>query len=235
MPRRRDPNRPKRETLNRERVLRAALVLADERGIDALSMRELGRHLGVDAMSLYNHVDNKDDLLDGILDLVVGEIELPPGDGDWSQAMRSRALSAHAVFARHPWASQLIDSRTSSGPERLRYLDWVIGTLRQAGFSVEEALHAYSALDSYVYGFARQQANLSSGEPGSPETAAQMLAEIPTDQFPHLTEVITHYIHHGGYDPDADFDFGLTLILDSLARLLDQAPQPEHDGHPIGP
>ena len=235
MPRRRDPNRPKRETLTRDRVLRAALALADERGIDTLSMRELGRHLGVDAMSLYNHVDNKDDLLDGILDLVVGEIELPAGDGDWSQAMRSRALSAHAAFARHPWASQLIDSRTSSGPERLRYLDWVIGTLRQAGFSVDQALHAYSALDSYVYGFARQQANLSSGEPGSPETAAQMLAEIPTDQFPHLTEVITHYIHQGGYDPDADFDFGLTLILDSLARLLDQAPQPEHDGHPIGP
>ena len=227
MPRRRDPNRPKRETLTRDRVLRAALVLADERGIDALSMRELGRHLGVDAMSLYNHIDNKDDLLNGIVDLVVGEIHLPPGDGDWSQAMRTRALSAQAAFTRHPWASQLMDSRTSSGPERLRYFDWVIGTLRRAGFSVDVSLHAYSALDSYVYGFARQQANLSSGEPGSPETAAQLLSEIPTDQFPHLTEVITHYIHHGGYDPDADFDFGLTLILDSLARLLAQATPPD--------
>ena len=227
MPRRRDPNRPKRERLTRERVLRAALVLADERGIDALSMRELGRHLGVDAMSLYNHIDNKDDLLNGIVDLVVGEIHLPPGDGDWSQAMRTRALSAQAAFTRHPWASQLLDSRTSSGPERLRYFDWVIGTLRRAGFSVDVSLHAYSALDSYVYGFARQQANLSSGEPGSPETAAQLLSEIPTDQFPHLTEVITHYIHHGGYDPDADFDFGLTLILDSLARLLAQATPPD--------
>lgn len=227
MPRRRDPNRPKRETLTRERVLRAALVLADERGIDALSMRELGRHLGVDAMSLYNHVENKDDLLNGIVDLVVGEIDLPPDDRDWSQAMRTRALSAQAAFARHPWASQLIDSRTSSGPERLRYLDWVIGTLRRAGFPIHVALHAYSALDSYVYGFARQQANLSSGEPGSPKTAAQLLSEVPTDQFPHLTEVITHYIQHGGYDPAADFDFGLTLILDSLARLLAQAPQPD--------
>lgn len=225
MPRRRDPNRPKRETLTRERVLRAALVLADERGIDALSMRELGRHLGVDAMSLYNHVDNKDDLLNGIVDLVVGEIDLPPDDSDWSQAMRTRARSAQKVFAQHPWASQLIDARTSSGPERLRYLDWVIGTLRRAGFTVDQALHAYSALDSYVYGFARQQANLSSGKPGSPETAQQMLSEIPTDQFPHLTEVITHYIQEGGYDPDADFDFGLTLILDSLARLLEHATQ----------
>lgn len=227
MPRRRDPNRPRRETLTRERVLRAALVLADERGIDALSMRELGRHLGVDAMSLYNHVNNKDDLLNGIIDLVVGEIDLPPGDGDWSQAMRTRARSAQAAFTRHPWASQLLDSRTSSGPERLRYFDWVIGTLRRAGFTVDVALHAYSALDSYVYGFARQQANLSSGEPSSPETAQHMLAEIPTDQFPHLTEVITHYIDHGGYDPDADFDFGLTLILDSLARLLDNDTQPD--------
>ena len=226
MPRRRDPNRPRRETLTRNRVLRAALVLADERGIDALSMRELGRNLGVDAMSLYNHVDNKDDLLNGIVDLVVGEIDLPQG-GDWSQAMRSRARSALAAFARHPWASQLIDSRTSSGPERLRYFDWVIGTLRQAGFTVDEALHAYSALDSYVYGFARQQANMTSGEPGSPDTAQELLSEIPTDQFPHLTEVIAHYIHHGGYDPDADFDFGLTLILDGLARLLDQARQPD--------
>jgi AcrR family transcriptional regulator len=208
-------------------VLRAALDLADERGIDALSMRELGRHLGVDAMSLYNHVDNKDDLLNGIVDLVVGEIDLPPGDGDWSEAMRIRARSAQAVFGRHPWASQLLDSRTSSGPERLRYFDWVIGTLRRAGFTVDEALHAYSALDAYIYGFARQQANMSSGEPSSPDAAQQMLAEIPTDQFPHLTEVITHYISHGGYDPDADFEFGLTLILDSLARLLDRTTKPD--------
>lgn len=220
MVRRRTTNGPRRERLTRERVLRAALDVADERGIDALSMRELGRHLGVDAMSLYNHVDNKDDLLNGIVDLVVGEIDLPSDSADWAAAMRTRAGSARTAFARHPWASQLMDSRTSSGPERLRYFDWVIGTLRQAGFSVDVALHAYSALDSYIYGFARQQANMTSGEPGSPETAQQLLSEIPTDEFPHLTEVITHYIQHGGYDADADFDFGLTLILDSLERLL---------------
>ena len=227
MSRRRAPNRPRRETLTRERVLHAALDLADERGIDALSMRELGRHLGVDAMSLYNHVDNKDDLLNGIVDLVVGEIDLPPDEVDWSDAMRTRALCAQAAFTRHPWASQLMDSRTSSGPERLRYFDWVIGTLRRAGFSVDVALHAFSAIDSYVYGFARQQANASSDEPSSPEAAQELLAEIPTDQFPHLTEVITHYIRHGGYDPDTDFDFGLNLILDSLQRLLDKATKPD--------
>jgi AcrR family transcriptional regulator len=221
MPRRRDPNRPKRQTLTRERVLRAALALADERGIDALSMRELGRHLSVDAMSLYNHVDNKDDLLDGIVDLVVGEIDLPDDGDDWAAAMRTRARCAQRVFARHPWAAELIDSRTSSGPERLRYLDWVIGTLQRAGFSTGVALHAYSALDSYVYGFARQQATMSGGGPGSPETAEALLSQIPTDQFPHLTDAINHWIE-AGYDPDADFEFGLTLILDSLQRHLDQ-------------
>lgn len=221
MPRRRDPNRPKRQTLTRERVLRAALALADERGIDALSMRELGRHLSVDAMSLYNHVDNKDDLLDGIVDLVVGEIGLPDDSDDWAAAMRTRARSAQRVFARHPWAAELIDSRTSSGPERLRYLDWVIGTLRQAGFSIGVALHAYSALDSYIYGFARQQANMSGDGSGSPEAAQQLMSQIPTDQFPHLTDVINHWTETG-YDPDADFDFGLTLILDSLQRHLDK-------------
>ncbi len=222
MPRRRDPNRPKRQTLTRDQVLRAARELADERGIEALSMRELGRHLGVDAMSLYNHVDNKDDLLNGIVDLVVGEIDLPADSDHWATAMHERARSAQQVFSRHPWAAALIDSRTSSGPQRLRYLDWVIGTLRQAGFSIEVALHAYSALDSYVYGFARQQSHTSGDAAGSPAGAEELLAGIPTDQFPHLTDVIAHYINHGAIDPRADFEFGLTLILDSLQRLLDQ-------------
>ncbi len=224
MSRRPPANRPRRQTLTRDRVLREALALADDRGIEALSMRELGRHLGVDAMSLYNHVDNKDDLLNGIVDLVVAEIALPSGDADWADAMRGRAQSARQAFTRHPWASQLIDSRTSSGPERLRYLDWVIGTLRRAGFSVDVALHAFSALDSFVYGFARQQASLSSGEPGSAQTAQELRSEVPTDQFPHLTEVITHYIAAGGYDADADFAFGLDLILDGLQRHLERAP-----------
>jgi AcrR family transcriptional regulator len=223
MPRRRDPNRPKRRTLTRDQVLSAALALADERGLDALSMRELGRHLGVDAMSLYNHVDDKDDLLNGIVDVVVGEIDLPTPTDDWAEAMRTRARSAQQVFAAHPWAAQLIDSRTSSGPERLRYLDWMIGTLRRAGFSTAVALHAYSALDSYIYGFARQQANMAGGGSGSPETADELLSQIPTGQYPNLADVITHWIR-AGYDPDADFEFGLTLILDSLQRILSEQP-----------
>ncbi len=220
MARRAEPNRRKREPLTRERVLREAVAIADARGLDALSMRELGRRLGVEAMSLYNHVDNKDDLLDGIVDLVVAEMELPAGGLEWAPAMRIRARSARQVFARHPWASQLIDTRTSSGPERLRYLDWVIGTLREAGFSVEVALHAFSAIDSYVYGFARQQSTMATNQAGSPDAAAELQSEVPTDLFPHLSEVITYSIQHGTYDADADFDFGLDLILDGLQRLL---------------
>jgi AcrR family transcriptional regulator len=214
------PNREPRPPLSRERVLRAALDLADERGIGSLTMRELGQRLGVEAMSLYTHVANKDDILDGIIDLVVTEIDLPSGDVDWRQAMRRRAASARHVFARHPWASALIDSRQSSGPERMRYFDWVIGTLRRAGFSVELALHAFSAIDSYVYGFGRQQLNISAGQAGSQEAAEAFLAAVPGGQFPYLAEVITQYILLTGYDESADFEFGLGLILDSLERVL---------------
>jgi AcrR family transcriptional regulator len=197
----------------------AALQLADERGIDSLTMRELGRRLGVEAMSLYNHVHNKEDLLDGILDLVVSEIDLPSGDVDWREAMQRRAVSAREAFARHPWASALIDSRESSGPERMRYFEWMIGTLRRAGFSVELALRAFSAIDSYVYGFGRQQLNMSAGEGDAlPEEMAEaFLSAIPADEFPYLTEV-TEYTLRGGYDDSADFEFGLGLILDGLER-----------------
>jgi AcrR family transcriptional regulator len=208
-------------------VLRTALDLADESGLAALTMRELGKRLGVEAMSLYNHVANKDDILDGIVDFIVGEIDLPPGDVDWRVAMRRRAASARAVFARHPWASVLIDSRESSGPGRMHYFDWVIGTLRRAGFSVELAVHAFSALDSYVYGFGRQQLNMSAGEAGSPDEAAEaFLSAIPAGEFPYLREVITDYMLKVGYDEDGDFEFGLGLILDSLERARNSARQP---------
>ena len=162
MPKRPAPSPEPRVPLSRERVLRAAVLLADEDGIDALTMRELGLRLGVEAMSLYNHVANKDDILDGMVDLVVGEIDLPANAADWKQAMRARAISAQAVFARHPWVSPLIDSRQSSGPARLRYFDWVIGKLRRAGFSLEASAHAFSVLDSYIYGFGRQALNVVS-------------------------------------------------------------------------
>lgn len=208
--------------LTRERVLLAALDLADEGGIDALTMRVLGQRLGVEAMSLYNHVDNKDDILDGILDLVVAQIDLPSGDVGWREAMWRRAVSAREVFARHPWASALLDTRESSGPGRMRYYEWVIGTLRRAGFSVELALHAFSAIDSYVYGFGRQQLNMAAGEGDPREMAEAFLAAIPADEFPYLAELITGHMLQAGYDEDADFAFGLGLILDGLERSLDQ-------------
>ena len=162
-----------------------AVELADEHGIEGLTMRELGLRLGVEAMSLYNHVANKDDILDGMVDLVVSEIDLPRDTVDWREAMRRRAVSAQSVFSRHPWASGLIDSRVSSGPARLRYLDWVLGTLRRAGFTLEMAARAFAVLDSYIYGFGRQQLNVSTGPDVKLEEQAEaFLRAIPADEYP---------------------------------------------------
>ena len=220
---RRTPDPDSRTPLSRERVLRAAVALADERGLESLTMRELGLRLGVEAMSLYNHVANKDDLLDGMVDLVVGEIDLPARAADWRDAMRQRALSARAVFARHPWASALIDSRESSGPARLRYLDWVLGNLRRAGFPIATALRAFSLLDSYVYGFGRQQRNMAAGGGAEPEEMAEaFVLALPADEYHYLREAVDHAMR-AGYDDAADFEFGLDLILDGLQRLLDRA------------
>jgi len=210
--------------LSRERVLRAAVLLADENGLESLTMRELGLRLGVEAMSLYNHVANKDDLLDGMVDLVVSEIELPTETVDWREAMRRRAISAQSVFSGHPWASGLIDSRESSGPARLRYFDWVVGTLRRAGFTLEMTVRAFSLLDSYIYGFGRQQLNTSAGRDLEPEEMAEaFLRAIPADEYPYLREMVVEHAMKSGYDESADFDFGLNLILDGLQRLLDRA------------
>jgi AcrR family transcriptional regulator len=223
VPKRPAPSPEPRVPLNRERVLRAAILLADEDGIDALTMRELGVRLGVEAMSLYNHVANKDDILDGMIDLVVGEIELPADAADWKQAMRARATSAQKVFARHPWASPLIDSRESSGPARLRYFDWVVGTLRRAGFSLEMSARAFSVLDSYIYGFGRQSINVTVDPDVGPEQLAEaFLQAIPADDYPYLREMVVDHAMTAGYDEDADFAFGLDLILDGLERLLER-------------
>jgi AcrR family transcriptional regulator len=222
MPARPRPAPELRAPLNRERVLRTAVALADEDGIESLTMRALGLRLGVEAMSLYNHVANKDDILDGMVDLVVSEIDLPSDVDDWKEAMRRRAISAQAVFSRHPWAIPLIDTRESSGSERLRYLEWVIGVLRRAGFSIESAARAFSVLDSYIYGFGRQQYTMSAGGGGEyEETAEGFLHAIPADEYPHLREMIVEHAMKSGYDDRADLEFGLDLILDGLQRLLD--------------
>jgi AcrR family transcriptional regulator len=210
---------PARARLTRERVLRAAIGLADTSGIDSLSMRKLGVELGVEAMSLYNHVTSKSDLLDGMVDLVFAEIDLPIDGVGWRAAMRRRAISAREVLARHRWAAGLMETRTSPGPATLRHHDAVLGILRGAGFSVAMAAHAYSLLDSYTYGFAMQEAVLpfDTGE----ETAAlaqSILARATPGQYPHLTEFTVEHVLKPGYDYGAEFEFGLDLILDGLER-----------------
>ena len=222
VPARPTPSPGSRVPLSRERVLAAAVLLADEDGLESLTMRELGVRLGVEAMSLYNHVANKDDILDGMVDLVVSEIDLPADAVGWKEAMRRRAISAQSVFSRHRWASALIDSRESSGPARLRYLDWVLGTLRRAGFTLAVAARAFSLLDSYIYGFGRQQLNVSvEGDMAPEEMAAAFLRAIPADEYPYLREMVVDHAMATGRDDGADFEFGLDLILDGLERLLD--------------
>jgi AcrR family transcriptional regulator len=195
--------------------------LADERGIESVTMRELGRKLGVEAASLYNHVAGKDDLLDGMADLVVAEIDLPSGEVDWREAMRRRAVSAREVFSRHRWAAGLIDSREGSGPSRLSYADRVLGTLLEAGFSPNIAGSAFLALDSYVYGFERQRSNLSMGdESDGVEAAREVLDLIPQEAYPSLARVAMGYAEEP-YDDAAAFEFGLNLILDGLQSLVE--------------
>ena len=205
--------------LSRERILRAAVAFADESGIGSLSMRKLGEALGVEAMSLYNHVANKAELLDGMIDLVFSEIDLPADGSGWKTAMRTRAVSARQVLARHRWAIGLMESRTSPGPATLRHHDRVIGILRSAGFSVELAAHAFSALDSYIYGFALQEATLPFDTAELTAEVAQMiLSRMPSDEYPHLTELAVGHVLQPGYDYGDEFGFGLDLILDGLDR-----------------
>jgi AcrR family transcriptional regulator len=215
--------RPNRGRLNRDRVLRAAVDLADQGGIDSLTMRKLGEELGVEAMSLYNHVANKSDLLDGMIDIIFGEIDLPTEDTDWRTAMRRRAISARIVLSRHPWAIGRMESRTTPGPETLRHHDTVLGILRTAGFSVELAAHAYSALDSYIYGFALQAPSLpfdtkQDTERDTAKVTQTIMARFTSGQYPHLTEMAVEHVLQPGYDYAGEFEFGLDLILDGLEK-----------------
>jgi AcrR family transcriptional regulator len=209
----------RRPPLSRDQVLRAAVTLADEGGIGALSMRKLGQVLGVEAMSLYNHVAGKGDLLDGMVDVVFGEIGLPAGDGGWRQAMRQRASSAREVLGRHRWAIGLMESRRSPGPATLRHHDAVLGCLRQAGFPVELTAHAYSLLDSYIYGFALQEASLPfASEEETAQVAREIAGQMPAGEYPYLAEMATWYVLQPGYQYGSEFETGLDLILDALER-----------------
>ena len=212
-----------RTPLTRERVLRKAVALADERGLAELSMRKLAKELGVEAMSLYNHVANKGDLLDGMIDIVFGEIEPPAAGADWKGELRKRAVSTRAALLRHPWAVGEMEGRTSHGPSNLRVHDAVLGCLRAAGFSVEMTVHAMSVQDAYIYGFALQQTDMSSETPEdfAAEAQRQMVEyEGLRADYPNLFEVVGGYVAKAGYDYESEFLFGLDVILDGLERLL---------------
>jgi AcrR family transcriptional regulator len=214
--------------LSRARILQAALDLADEHGIETLTMRELGQALGFEAMSLYNHVANKGDIVDAIVDRIVSEIELPSGTEDWETAIRTCAISAHQAFLRHPWACGLVMAPSISFTEptaRTRYIEWLLGRLREAGFSPELTYHGYHALDSHILGFTLWQLGHSPGTV-KPEDmadfAAAFIRELPADEFPYLVEHIHQHLAPSGDEVSA-FEFGLDLILDSLKRIQDMA------------
>jgi AcrR family transcriptional regulator len=213
------PQEPPR--LSRERVLRGAVAVADAGGIGSLTIRSLAQELGVKPMSVYHYVANKDEILDGIVDIVFSEIDLPAAGGDWRSEIRRRAISARQVLRCHPWAIGLLESRTSPGPATLRHHDAVIGTLRGAGFSVEMTAHAYALLDSYTYGFALQEAALPFDGPQTvADVAEPIMQSFPADQYPHLVELATEYILQPGYHFGDEFEFGLSVILDALTRSI---------------
>jgi AcrR family transcriptional regulator len=207
----------RRAPLSRERVLSGALAVADAGGLEALTIRSLAQELGVKPMSVYHHVAGKSEILDGIVDLVFGEIELPEINGEWRTEMRRRAGSARRVLARHPWAIALLQSRTNPGPATLRHHDAVIGTLRAADFSVEMVAHAFALIDSYVYGFALSESALPiNGPEPIADVAAAMFPHGHAALYPHLIEFTTEHILQPGYDFGAEFDYGLNAILDAI-------------------
>jgi AcrR family transcriptional regulator len=210
-----------RVPLSRERVLRAAITLADEGGIEALSMRKLAKELGVEAMSLYNHVANKDEILDGIIDLVASEADLPPDGVDWKAAIRQSAIATRDVFLRHPWASSLWMSR-QGGSARLRRGDWLLRTLREAGLSKDLTYHAYHIVESHILGFTIQQLNFEHMDEELPGLATAFLQQLPAGEYPDFVEHVMQHLEPSHGD-EGGFELGLDLVLDGLERLRDGA------------
>ena len=216
------PSRARRP-LSKERVLDAAIAVADRGGVESITMRRVAQELGVEAMSLYHHVPNKEAILDGVVDRVFEEIEMPDLDGaaDWRDNLRSRARSTREVLSRHRWALGLMDSRRNPGPATLRHHDAVLGVLRRAGFTLPMTAHAVSVLDSYVGGFVLQESALPATTGDELEEVAKgILEEVPGDALPYLRELIEDHALDPGYDPLSEFDAGLELILDSLDQQL---------------
>ncbi len=212
----------RRIPLTRERVLDAAMKLADQSGLEGLSMRKLGQALGVEAMALYYHFANKERVLDGIVDLVFTEIDVPVSGADWKTAMRQRAISVRDALLRHRWAIGLMESRTNPGPANLRHHDAVIGCLRAAGFDMAATATAYSLLDSYIYGFAMTKMNLPFEDTSDiVEMSETMLAPFAPGEYQNLADFITEHAMKPGYDYANEFEYGLDVILDGLERVRD--------------
>jgi AcrR family transcriptional regulator len=228
MPNKTSPSpRPKpepRPRLTRDLVLQKALEVADREGIHALTMRRLAQELGVEAMSLYHHVANKVQLLDGLINLVFAEIELPSMQENWKTALRARSISAYRALIRHPWSVGLMESRTAPGLDTLRHHETVLACLRNGGFSVVATAHAYSLLDSYIYGFALQELNLpfNTSDEAAP-VAEGMMTQMPTGEFPYLTEMAMEHVLKPGYAYSNEFEIGLEIILDGLERLREKS------------
>ena len=216
-----DKSSGERAALSRDRVLRCAVELADEAGIDSLTIRSLARALGTKPMSLYHYVANKSEILDGIVDIVFSEIEMPSATGNWRSEMHRRANSARRVLSRHKWAIGLLESRTTPGPATLRHHEATLASLRRAGFSVQMTAHAYALLDSYIYGFALQEAALPLTRPGAAAAVVNPLLELfAAGDYPHLMEIATEHVMQPGYDFGDEFEIGLNAILDGLAGSL---------------
>lgn len=223
-----DAAAPSRPVMSRERVLEGAIALADEVGMDGFTIRKLATAIDVKPMTIYHYVSNKEAIIDGMIDLIFAEIELPPVRIDWSEAMRRRARSARAVLARHRWATPLMESRTNPGPATLGHHDAVLGCLRRAGFSIEMTAHAYAIIDSYIYGFALQEANLpATSGADMTELAKGITEQFSADEYPYLVELTTEYVLKPGYDFSREFEFGLTLILDGLGSPASSEKRPE--------
>jgi AcrR family transcriptional regulator len=213
----------RRLPLSRERILQAALELVDEAGIESLTMRKLGQALGFEAMSLYQHVANKDDVLDGILDLVLGESEPPSAAGGWDEAIRTSAISVHEAFRRHPWSCTLLMSPGRVRPLRLRYMDSLLGRLREAGFSAETTYHAYHVLDGHIFGFSLWETSHTYTAEEVSSFAATFAQTITPAAYPYLHEHAQQHFSEGSHREVSAFEFGLDLIVDGLKQIRDTA------------
>jgi len=219
--------RRQRQTLSRDRIVEAALSLADDVGMEAFTIRRLASALGVGPMTIYHYFPNKEAIIDAMVDAVFAEIGLPRIDQDWKDAIRQRCVSAHQVLNRHPWAPPYMESRTSPGPATLTHHDAVLGCLRRGGLSLQLTAHAYAILDSYLYGFALEEASLpSGGGEGIQELAADIVAVFDADEYPNIAEFTIEHVMKPGYGFGASFEFGLDLIIEGLAQAAKQGAPP---------